>query len=109
LDAHTAKAGLGLAPLAVLPEYHRRGIGSALIRAGLAACRRQGAAWVIVLGNPAYYGRFGFAPASRWQLSGEFGGGDAFGFLPLACEASDLAGGLARYAPEFRELIGDEE
>ena len=50
---------LALAPVAVHPVMQRRGIGSALIRAAIAA--RPGHA-VIVLGNPAYYARFGFAP-----------------------------------------------
>jgi len=49
-----------LAPLAVAPAAQRQGIGSALIDAGLERCREAGAASVCVLGDPAYYGRFGF-------------------------------------------------
>src|SRR5688572_13289980 len=52
--------GLGLAPLGVLPTMHGRGIGSALAEAGLARCRDLGTGFVVVLGSPAYYGRFGF-------------------------------------------------
>jgi putative acetyltransferase len=51
----------GLGPLAVLPEWQRRGIGAALVEAGLERLRRIDAAGCVVLGNPAYYGRFGFA------------------------------------------------
>jgi len=51
---------LGLAPVAVLPGRRRAGIGSALIREGLKRARRQGHEAVFVLGDPAYYGRFGF-------------------------------------------------
>jgi len=51
-----------LGPVAVLPEMQKRGIGSALIRDGLTRLKTEGAAQVYVLGNPAYYGRFGFAP-----------------------------------------------
>ena len=49
-----------LAPLAVTPARHRQGVGSQLIRAGLVAMREAGVALVCVLGDPAYYGRFGF-------------------------------------------------
>ena len=52
---------LALAPLAVLPEYQRNGIGTALVQAGLAACRRAGHSAVFVVGDPRYYGRFGFS------------------------------------------------
>ncbi len=50
-----------LAPLAVDPDWHKRGIGSALTRAGLDRLRAQGAAACVVYGDPAYYRRFGFA------------------------------------------------
>lgn len=58
----------GLGPVSVLPERHRQGIGGALIEAGLAELRTQGAAGCVVLGDPAYYGRFGFEsdPALRY-------------------------------------------
>jgi putative acetyltransferase len=51
---------VGLAPVAVSPECHGQGIGSALIRAGLEAVRGQGVQGCVVLGEPAYYTRFGF-------------------------------------------------
>src|SRR5262249_31321273 len=51
---------VALAPLAVLPERQGRGIGSRLVRGGLEACRQRGERVVVVLGDPAYYGRFGF-------------------------------------------------
>lgn len=50
----------GLAPLAVWPGCQRQGIGAALVRAGLNALRRAGARGCVVLGEPAYYARFGF-------------------------------------------------
>ncbi|AIO95681.1 acetyltransferase [Burkholderia pseudomallei] len=53
----------GLAPLAVWPGCQRQGIGAALVRAGLNALRRAGARGCVVLGEPAYYARFGFGPA----------------------------------------------
>lgn len=51
----------GLAPLAVLPEWQKRGIGAALINAGLEDLQRFDAAGCVVLGDPNYYSRFGFA------------------------------------------------
>jgi putative acetyltransferase len=53
-------AALALAPVAAQPELQRQGIGSALIRAGLEKARKAGWQSVFVLGEPAYYGRFGF-------------------------------------------------
>jgi putative acetyltransferase len=50
-----------MAPVSVTPELQRQGIGTALIKAGLEAMRRGGAHGVAVVGNPAYYERFGFA------------------------------------------------
>jgi putative acetyltransferase len=51
----------GLAPLSVLPDWQRRGIGTALVQAGLEDLRRIDAAGCVVLGEPEYYARFGFA------------------------------------------------
>ena len=53
----------GLGPLAVAPAFQGRGIGSALVRHGLDACRQRGVRACVVLGAPAYYGRFGFTSA----------------------------------------------
>lgn len=53
-----------LAPVAVRIDRQGRGIGAALIRAGLAACAVQGIEAVVVLGDPEYYRRFGFAPTA---------------------------------------------
>lgn len=58
----------GLGPISVLPAYQRRGVGSLLMHAALDALRGRGAAGCVVLGDPAYYGRFGFAPAAPLVL-----------------------------------------
>lgn len=52
----------GLGPLAVAPDYRRQGAGEALVRQGLARLRAAGASGCVVLGDPDYYARFGFAP-----------------------------------------------
>ena len=51
----------GLGPLSVVPERQRTGVGSALVRTGLAQLAELKAAGVVLVGEPAYYGRFGFA------------------------------------------------
>ena len=62
IDADTGVLhAVSLAPMAVLPEYQRRGIGSALVRRGLEICRERGYSIVVVLGHPEYYPRFGFS------------------------------------------------
>src|SRR5262249_2325845 len=64
---------VGLAPLAVLPVYQRRGVGSALVRAGLAGLLAAGHGAVVVLGHPGYYPRFGFQPAAGFGLRCKYG------------------------------------
>lgn len=53
-------AWFGLGPVSVQADHRRRGIGAALVREGLSRLRCEGAAGVVVLGDPAWYGRFGF-------------------------------------------------
>jgi putative acetyltransferase len=55
----------GLAPLAVSPIYQRSGIGSRLVNAGLGSLRAIGAKGCVVLGEPDYYGRFGFVARDK--------------------------------------------
>lgn len=63
---------MGLAPMAVTPSRQRRGIGSALVKAGLERCRGLGAVAAVVLGHPGFYPRFGFSPAARFGLTCEY-------------------------------------
>ena len=103
-----ATNGLGLAPVAVLPAHRQRGFADRLIREGLELSERSGYGFVVVLGNPSYYGRFGFMPAASWRLHDEYGGGKAFQALELQPESIPTEGGLVRYAPAFADLKGDE-
>ena len=98
-------SAMGLAPMAVLPERQRRGVGSLLVRAGLEECRRIGRRAVVVVGHPEYYPRFGFRPASRLGLRCEYPVPDA-AFMALELEPGALAGrrGLVKYCPEFGEV-----
>ncbi|KVN06555.1 GCN5 family acetyltransferase [Burkholderia diffusa] len=88
----------GLAPLAVLPECQRQSIGAGLVRTGLDALRRLGARGCVVLGDPAYYARFGFVQ------SGDLVFTDAppeyFLALPLD-EAASRPSGEVRYHDAF--------
>lgn len=59
---------LALAPVAVLPEWQRRGVGKALIASALEGARHGGFATVFVLGNPDYYGRFGFTASAATRF-----------------------------------------
>ena len=63
-----------LAPVAVRIDRQKQGIGDALIRAGLAACRDAGIEAAIVLGDPGYYGRFGFEVALAAQTACVYAG-----------------------------------
>jgi putative acetyltransferase len=92
---------LGLAPVAVLPHWQRNGVGGALVRSALDWCRSKEVGFVVVLGSPQYYGRFGFHSASDWGLSDEYGGGDAFQLIELVKDAVPRGHGLVHYAPEF--------
>jgi putative acetyltransferase len=99
-----ATGGVGLAPVAVLSAFRGRGIADQLIRAGLGACRQADAGFVVVLGDPAYYSRFGFLPARGWGLRDVYGGGDAFQALELRPGAIPSEGGQVDYAAEFADL-----
>ncbi len=92
-----------LAPLAVLPERQRQGIGSDLTRAGLDACREPGVAAVVVLGDPEYYPRFGFSPEAARNLRAPFSG-PAFMALELNPGCLEGVTGPVHYAEAFGKL-----
>jgi len=72
LDGHPDLKIMGLAPMAVLPAQQRKGIGSALVRAGLEECSKLGFGAVVVLGHPEYYPRFGFLPSRHFGIDCEY-------------------------------------
>lgn len=94
---------MGLAPMAVHPDHQRTGIGSALVRAGLEACRDLGMLGVVVLGHPDYYPRFGFRPAgTTFGISSAYDVPDEV-FLALELVEGALTGcsGCVAYHPAF--------
>lgn len=100
-------SGMGLAPMAVLPSYQRKGIGSQLVRHGLSYLQRSGCPFVIVLGHPEYYPRFGFEPASRYHLSSQWEGVPDAAFMVVIYDAGVLpaAASVVRYRDEFDDAI----
>jgi putative acetyltransferase len=94
---------LGLAPVAVLPEEWRQGIGSLLIRHGLAECERFGAKAIVVLGAARFYQRFSFISAQEYGLSCEYDvPNGAFMALELVRGALKNCTGIVKYRPEFK-------
>jgi putative acetyltransferase len=94
---------LSLAPLAVVPSYQRKGIGSAMAVAGLQACQAAGHRIVIVLGHPEFYPRFGFSAELAERLTAPFSG-PAFMALELVPGALDEVEGEVLYPPPFSDL-----
>jgi len=96
---------IALAPMAVLPAYQRKGIGSQMVRAGLEECRRLGHEIVVVLGHPDYYPRFGFVPAKQKGIDCEFEVPEE-AWMILELREGALAGrrGIVRFQPEFNEV-----
>ncbi len=95
---------VGLAPLSVLPDFQRQGIGTALMNAGLEECRRLGHERVVVLGHAEYYPRFGFVSAYPHGITNEFGvTGDAFMILELCPGAFKGITGMAKYQAEWND------
>jgi predicted N-acetyltransferase YhbS len=86
-----------LGPVSVWPELHRQGIGSALILHGIAELRERGAAGIVLLGSPVYYGRFGFRHEPQLRYPGP--PPEYFQCLVLT---GDLPTGEVTYAPAFR-------
>jgi len=96
---------VALAPMAVLPKYQRKGVGSKLVRAGLEECRRLGYEIIVVLGHPDYYPRFGFVLAKPVGVNCEFEVPERARMILELCEGV-LAErkGTVKFQPEFNEV-----
>lgn len=104
LEPLAGTVGLGLAPVAVMPDHEKHGVGRRLIQNGLAASHKWGAGFVVVVGDPPYYSRFGFEPAEKYGLRSEYDAGGSFMVFKLESGALPPPGTLIKYAPEFSDL-----
>jgi putative acetyltransferase len=105
LTGHKNLKIMGLAPMAVLPEQQRKGIGSMLVKAGLESCKGNGFGVVVVLGHIGFYPRFGFTPAVRYGIGCEYEvPQDAFMVMELLPGYLHRAQGNIKYHPAFDDV-----
>ena len=93
-------SAVALAPMAVLPEHQRKGIGGRLVRYGLELLRGRGEKIAIVVGHPDYYPRFGFSTDRAKFLRSPFPS-EAFMAMELSMGALDGIQGSVVYPPPF--------
>ncbi len=105
IDSESASfEGVALGPIAVHPARQRQGIGTALVRGGLARLAEMGHAIVVVLGHPEYYPRFGFEPARQFGLSSQWDVPDeVFMAQALRMGAFQRVAGVVRYHGAFSD------
>ena len=98
-----AIVGMGLGPMAVLPDFQGQRIGSVLVESGLRTLRDRFCPFVVVLGHPEYYPRFGFGPASRHGITCHWEEVPDEAFMALILDESAIksVSGKARYQKEF--------
>lgn len=99
--------GMGLAPMAVVPEFQNRSIGSMLVNEGLRIIENMSCPFVIVLGHETYYPRFGFERASKFGLKCQWEGVPDDAFMVMIIDESVMKGvsGIAKYRDEFNEAL----
>ena len=108
IDSHSGQCtGRALGPMAVAPDYQNKGVGSALVRDGLARLKEAGCPFVIVLGHANFYPRFGFVPASGFGIESQWNNVPDEAFMIVVFDRSALPsdGGVAYYRPEFDEAM----
>jgi putative acetyltransferase len=92
---------LSLAPMAVLPEHQRKGIGTRLLWDGFDACKKLGHRIVLVLGHPKFYSEFGFSSELARRIESPFGGGEAWMALELWPDSLKGVEGRVEFSPPF--------
>jgi putative acetyltransferase len=108
LSDHPELMIMGLAPMAVKPACQHKGIGSALVRAGIARCTELGFGAIVVLGHPEFYPRFGFLPASRFGIESEYDVPDDV-FMAMEIQPDYLrdATGTIKYHDAFGGVVAN--
>ncbi|MBD3670537.1 MAG: N-acetyltransferase [Gammaproteobacteria bacterium] len=105
LDSDESIKIAGLAPMAVLPQLQKQGIGARLILEGLKACELQSYEVVVVLGHPQYYPHFGFESSLKYGIHSEFEvPDDAFMLQELKPHVLEGKSGTIHYAPAFKQV-----
>ena len=92
---------LAVAPLSVVPDRQAEGIGGSLMRHLIATARDERVDVLFLLGHPAYYPRFGFAPT---HIGNEYGATDAFMSLELTAGSLEPVRAVARYVATFQDI-----
>lgn len=96
---------LCLAPMSVLPDYQQKSIGKLLVIQGLQTAKDLGYTSVVVLGHPSFYPKFGFQPASKWEINSPFPAPDeAFMAIELVTTSLENVKGKVEFPPEFDDL-----
>lgn len=99
--------GMGLGPIAVLPEHQRQGIGSRMIEESVDRLRQRSYPFVLLVGHASYYPRFGFERASQHGLVCQWDGVPDEAFMVLILDESAMArvSGVARFREEFDRAV----
>ena len=101
-DEGNLHESLGLAPMAVKPEFQNRGIGGQLIRKGFEVAKDLGFTSVVVLGHEHYYPKFGFEPATKWNIKAPFAvRPNHFMAIELVKDGLKNISGTVNYPKEF--------
>jgi putative acetyltransferase len=97
---------LGLGPVAVMPAFQNQKIGSKLIRHAIQACPKMAYPAILLLGHTTYYPRFGFLPASQFNIRCAFSDAHTPSFMALELFEGALQNisGIAHYQPEFADV-----
>ena len=97
---------LSLAPMAVHPDFQKKGIGSKLVIEGLKKAMEAGYESVIVVGHPNYYPRFGFKPASNWNIKLPIEIPDeVFMVVELKPDGLKNCSGIVEYPKEYEDAM----
>ncbi len=108
IEGHSEiKNGMGLAPMAVLPEYQKQGIGKKLINEGIKVLKEKKVPFVIVLGHEHYYPKFGFEIASKYGIKCQWDGVPDEVFMVMILDKDKMRSvrGVAKYKEEWNEAM----
>jgi len=104
---HGVLKGVALAPMAVLSDMRRKGVGTRLVKHGLVQLMRAKCPFILVIGRPDYYAHFGFGPASEFGIKCQWDKVPDEAFMILWIDKTKVGGvsGVARLREEFNEAV----